>query len=114
MEDKYNLKNACETRMPWPKSMTKRSFLFVDGKFRESSRFFKKHGVKTLYVWQEKEYIPNPNYHVLFCEISKKDEEVEKVIEALHDLEVSMPLLGYKDYEEVCDEFMNALLKECG
>lgn len=107
MTDKYDLKNCCETKETWPKSLTMRSFIFIDGKEAEGRRFFEKHEVNSLKVWKSIVWVPNPNYLVVFAECSKN--EVDKVAEALHDLENSMPILGYKDYDKVCEDFMNAV-----
>lgn len=107
MEDKYDLKNCCETKQTWPKSITMRSVIFVDGKNRESARFLQKHNVTSFWATIVKVYIPNDKYLITFADINKK--EVEQFAEAMHDLDISMPILGYTDYDETCKEFFDKL-----
>lgn len=108
MEDKYNLKNCCETKQTWPKSIASRSVIFVDGKNQESKRFLEKHNVKSFRITNLKIYVPNDKYRVVFADIGKN--EADNFVEAMHDLDISMPILGYADYEKVCEEFINAVL----
>ena len=63
--EKYDLKNCCETRQTWPKSLTMRSVIFVDGKNRESARFLQKHNITSFRPVIVKVYIPNDKYLIM-------------------------------------------------
>ena len=50
------------------------------------------------------EYVKeNSPYHVIFCKIRKRDEK--------KFLDDKMLLMGYKDYQEVCDNFIRVVEK---
>ena len=103
--EKYDLKNCCETRQTWPKSLTMRSVIFVDGKNRESARFLQKHNITSFRPVIVKVYIPNDKYLIIFADINKR--EIDQFADAMHDLDISMPILGYADYEKTCEEFFD-------
>lgn len=107
--DKYDLKNCCETKENWFKSINRRYVIFIDGKNRESDRFLKKYNIKSFRIEDIKIYTPNDNYLFIFSSVNKK--EFEQFIEAMHDLDISMPILGYVDYEKICKEIFDAALK---
>ena len=45
----------------------------------------------------------------LFCKIRKRDEK--KFLDALSEMYDKMLLMGYKDYQEVCDNFIRVVEK---
>ena len=49
-------------------------------------------------------------YIVVFCKVKKKDRE--KFLESLNLLETKMELMGYSDYEEFCEPFVNHFSKK--
>ena len=106
------MNNCCETRETFPKNITMRSFVYVDGKYRESARFLRKHEVKKLMPTIIQEYIANDNYLITFVDVAKS--EVDKFFDAMRDMENSMILLGYKDYDAVCEEFFGIVAKISG
>lgn len=54
------------------------------------------------------EYVKeNSPYHVIFCKIRKRDEK--KFLDALSEMYDKMLLMGYKDYQEVCDNFIRVV-----
>ena len=56
------------------------------------------------------EYVKeNSPYHVIFCKIRKRDEK--KFLDALSEMYDKMLLMGYKDYQEVCDNFIRVVEK---
>jgi len=46
---------------------------------------------------------------VIFCKIRKRDEK--KFLDALSEMYDKMLLMGYKDYQEVCDNFIRVVEK---
>lgn len=45
----------------------------------------------------------------IFCKIRKRDEK--KFLDALSEMYDKMLLMGYKDYQEVCDNFISIVEK---
>ena len=83
------------------------SYMFLDCDEYLADQLFIKYKVTVDFG---DEYVKeNSPYHVIFCKIRKRDEK--KFLDALSEMYDKMLLMGYKDYQEVCDNFIRVVEK---
>ena len=87
------MKNYYKLQSP---SIFKFQYVFLDSEDYLADQLFIKYNVKE-----------NSPYHVIFCKIRKRDEK--KFLDALSEMYDKMLLMGYKDYQEVCDNFIRVV-----
>ncbi len=75
-------------------------FVFVDTKEYVSARIFVDKGIKVSRI-REMERRDSP-FRLIICSIRKKD--LEKFVQALEVIKNSVLLLGYREYDTICDE----------
>ena len=100
----YCLKNYYKLQSP---SFFKFQYVFLDSEDYLADQLFIKYKVTVDFG---DEYVKeNSPYHVIFCKIRKRDEK--KFLDALSEMYDKMLLMGYKDYQEVCDNFIRVVEK---
>lgn len=100
----YILKNYYKLQNP---SFFKFQYVFLDSEDYLADQLFIKYKVTVDFG---DEYVKeNSPYHVIFCKIRKRDEK--KFLDALSEMYDKMLLMGYKDYQEVCDNFIRVVEK---
>ena len=100
----YILKNYYKLQSP---SFFKFQYVFLDSEDYLADQLFIKYKVTVDFG---DEYVKeNSPYHVIFCKIRKRDEK--KFLDALSEMYDKMLLMGYKDYQEVCDNFIRVVEK---
>ena len=98
----YILKNYYKLQSP---SFFKFQYVFLDSEDYLADQLFIKYKVTVDFG---DEYVKeNSPYHVIFCKIRKRDEK--KLLDALSEMYDKMLLMGYKDYQEVCDNFIRVV-----
>ena len=99
----YILKNYYKLQSP---SFFKFQYVFLDSEDYLADQLFIKYKVTVDFG---DEYVKeNSPYHVIFCKIRKRDEK--KFLDALSEMYDKMLLMGYKDYQEVCDNFIRVVV----
>ena len=84
------------------KSLLYYYYMFVDIPEHKADHLFIDHKVS---VWFDGDFSkPGEHYRIVVCHIRKRDENM--FLEALSELPRIMMLLGYRDYEEYCEEFV--------
>lgn len=104
--------NCVQLKLGFPKNLTHEAVVYVEGVNDEATRYFKKHGVKSVKPFRTFRMDEDERYTFVGCEVRKS--EVDTFNEALYEMQIQMLILGYRDYEEFCKKaFVKlGLLKE--
>jgi len=87
-----------------------RQFVFIDSRECSAVTVFNKRNlkVKVKETWTKNEGV-FLRYQFALCNVPKKN--AASFIEAMRELKDNMPLLGYSDYIQVCEDLFGLLLE---
>ncbi|MCR5575451.1 MAG: hypothetical protein K6F56_00395 [Oscillospiraceae bacterium] len=101
MEEK--MFNVVGLRMTLPMGLFKNAYLYADSRDYQSLRVFRrKGGLRGFRVCKSYVFKLDPKYCLVGCTLNKREERA--FLEALDELQRDLLVMGYRDYEQYCDD----------
>ena len=103
MEEK--MFNVVGMRVNLPMGLFKNSYLYADSWDYQSLRVFRRKGLRSFRVCKSYVFKFDPKYCLVGCTLNKREEQA--FLEALDELQRDLLVMGYRDYEQYCDDVFN-------
>ncbi len=102
MEEKKKHFNVVGLPAPFPKGLFRNVYVYADSTNKQSLRTFRRKGIRSFRPQAAYHLKFSSKYCLIYCVLNKRDEPV--FLEALTELERDLLIMGYRDYEQYCEE----------
>lgn len=106
-EEKILIFNAAGVKPPWWRRK-RITFFYVDTPDYKADDLLEKYGVPVKYIGDRVK--EDDGYIIVECRV--KYEDVEDFLNVMHELQRLMLICGYRDYEEICREWVARMKEE--
>ena len=97
--------NVVGLRVKLPLGLFKNAYLYADSRDHQSYRVFRRKGLRGFRACKSYILKLDPKYCMVGCLLSKREEQA--FLEALDELHRDLLVMGYRDYEQYCDDVFN-------
>ena len=97
-----NLINCIGLKTEFPKSLSRRTYVYADSAEPKSFRILERSGIRSFRLRAVFRHEASEKYCLIGCALNKREEQA--FFEALDELDRDLLVMGYRNYEGYCDE----------
>ena len=104
--------NVVGLRVKLPLSLFRNAYLYADSRDHQSFRVLRRIQIRGFRACKSYAFKLDQKYCLVSCMLDKRDEQV--FLEALDELHRDLLVMGYRDYEQYCDEAFELVKQAIG